>query len=142
MQGIKEKAWCTDAGYRALAIETLRGPLNGYVGIPKGHLLYQVHYSDNVPELEPYREEVSGKASPEAILNAPGGVTYSGYLYTTSTTGLWWFGFDHAHSFTNCLRGCEALAQHLKEIQIYYEEDLLPLIREAQNAKHQGNNGQ
>ncbi len=69
-----------------------RGWGNGYIGLPKEHPLYGVHY-DDYDKYESYHEEV----------HPHGGWTYSDFINpsTHEADGLWWFGFDTAHSGDN-----------------------------------------
>lgn len=50
----------------------------GYVGIPKGHKLYEVYY-DDIP------------------VDCHGGLTYSDFDDILGQEDLWWIGFDCAH---------------------------------------------
>ena len=50
----------------------------GYVGIPKGHKLYEVHY-DDIP------------------VDCHGELTYSDFSDILGQGDLWWIGFDCAH---------------------------------------------
>lgn len=92
--------------------------LCGYVGVPEGHPLFGISYSTAAPVFverlidsalpEPERiaqaiaiasDQWSNKISPESMLDAHGGITYSDagngkYL----PKGFYWFGFDCAHS--------------------------------------------
>lgn len=119
-----ERDWTTKAGYRAVALVVIwngkRSHRCGYVGLPLGHPLYGVEYSQQVECLrETARNATLGKKSPilaftarvgadegESVRCSPdvafdvhGGLTYSGEGRCHPAGGdEWWFGFDCAHS--------------------------------------------
>ena len=112
-----EKDWTTDAGFRAVVIMGDMGHRCGYVGIPAGHLLYGVGYSDKTPhtKLDPDRstekmspiqilcgagKDMDDLNSPEYVFEVHGGLTYSGNgrgKYPV-VSELWWFGYDCGHA--------------------------------------------
>lgn len=56
--------------------------LNGYVGIPYGHVWYRQDYNDtNVPQP-----------------GVHGGVTFTGRMPETKGRAVWWVGFDCGHA--------------------------------------------
>lgn len=81
-----EKDFIID-GYRCAIIGQSLGHRCGYVGIPKGHVLYGKDYS--------YIEN-------EFNISVHGGLTFSDYgdeIYPVkSDENLWWLGFDCGHS--------------------------------------------
>lgn len=118
-----ENDWVTHAGLRALVVyHTSTEHRCGYVAIPKGHPLDQIHYSDPCPALQPIDGETStGKRSPITLLLAAmsladddleedrtmpqnvfdvhGSITYSGHLpFKLAQSYSWWYGFDCAHA--------------------------------------------
>lgn len=58
--------------------------LNGYVSIPKDHVLYGVHYDDENWD------------AVDSRVYFPGGCTFS---QQGTTPDSWWLGFDTAHGF-------------------------------------------
>lgn len=111
-----EKDWYTEAGLRAVVIMGSLGHRCGYVGIPAGHPLHGVSYSEKTPVLSVNPERGTEKMSPIQILcasfrdlddlNSPeyvfevhGGLTYSGGKgkYPVEAD-LWWFGYDCGHA--------------------------------------------
>ncbi len=112
-----EKDWTTASGLRAVVIMTDLGHRCGYVGLPAGHPLYGVDYSEKSPHLKLNPERSTEKMSPIQILcgagkdmdelNSPehvfevhGGLTFSGNgrgKYPVESE-LWWFGYDCGHS--------------------------------------------
>lgn len=112
-----EKIWKTAAGFKAVAILT-RGKFRcGYVGVPKEHPLFEVHYDTN----SPYLAELTGKEdvgsrgmlsvicgsqrmqSPVMVFDVHGSITFSNTWAGNSQfaeldDGLWYFGFDCAHA--------------------------------------------
>lgn len=124
MSHIIEADWTTEAGLRAVITVGLRDNGSrthrcGYVGIPKGHVLFGIRYGDNVACLRRYADQATiGQKSPVLVLtagvNAPegetirsspdvvydvhGGLTFSdGFDTYPVKSELWWFGFDCAH---------------------------------------------
>jgi hypothetical protein len=108
-----EKDWTTHAGFRAVVILTEMGHRCGYVGVPKGHPLHGVGYSQDCDALTFPAEESIGKrgiipllcadgekSSPEIVFDVHGGLTYSGGNdeYPVKSDDLWWFGYDCAHA--------------------------------------------
>ena len=112
-----EKDWTTSAGFRAVVLMTSMGHRCGYVGLPAGHPLHGIDYSDPCPALKPPADdELVGKRSPlalicaagdasrmqspEMVFNVHGGITYAGgkEAYPAPSDGLWWFGYDCAHA--------------------------------------------
>ncbi|MGE8691120.1 MAG: hypothetical protein ACN6PJ_28510 [Achromobacter sp.] len=111
-----EKDWTTEAGLRAVVIWVRDSHRCGYVGVPAGHPLFGIRYSQPcVALMRPAEGETIGKRSPLALLCAAGdehrmqspevvfdvhgGITYSnGTADYPAPSALWWFGFDCAHS--------------------------------------------
>lgn len=119
-----EKDWTTKNGLRAVVIicqerDGTQMHRCGYVGVPKGNVLYGVKYSDHIPALERYSanavmgqkspililtagvdapEGQTIRACPETIFDVHGGITYSGTAGSYPVeSDLHWFGFDCAH---------------------------------------------
>lgn len=110
-------------GYRYITARMPVGHVCGYVEIPKGHYLYGKDYSDPIPELEHFKEEVlnssQGKRgilsvltyalkseeerqamSAEMFFDVHGCLTFGNRLQfrdETETTFEWAIGFDTAH---------------------------------------------
>jgi len=83
IMGRFEFKWDHDAtGYPCFIIIHDRGFRCGYVGVPKGHFLHGVEYSEK-------------KLSPESRFQVHGGLTYSGNGFGYGD--FWFFGFDCAH---------------------------------------------
>ena len=112
MAYIIERDWTTHAGFRAVVIMVDMGHRCGYVGVPKGHPLYGVSYSEQCDALTFPADESIGKrgiipvfcsdgekASPEIVFDVHGGITYSGGNdeYPVESD-LWWFGYDCSHA--------------------------------------------
>src|SRR5688500_11366233 len=57
----------------------------GYVGVPLGHPIHEIHYY-----------EIEGKY-PD--LSVYGGLTYSDFRHEWSKDNIWFVGFDTAHAF-------------------------------------------
>ena len=112
-----EKDWTTEAGLRAVVIADRHRC--GYVGVPKGSVLFGKGYNDEIDQIsqEAADSVTIGDKSPLLIFTATcgtdgdrvrrsldlliechGGLTYAGgngdYPVTSD---LWWFGFDCAH---------------------------------------------
>lgn len=115
-------------GLPCLVVRGPAGALCGYVGVSKGHPLYEVQYSDECPALaaalEKRKEQplgetpglmlmlgaLMGDLSPRAdvVLNVHGGLTFSGHcqeggkicheVCEGEDDNVWWLGFDCAHS--------------------------------------------
>jgi len=89
--------------------------LCGYIGVPKGHVMYGLKYDESSPFLKKTLNRIKKKkvdpqdlglgqmlhammgsynATPESILMVHGGVTFSG---SQEGSDLWWFGFDCNH---------------------------------------------
>jgi hypothetical protein len=66
--------------YRCLIVGHSLGHRCGYVGIPQGHALYGIDYTD-------------------INVNVHGTLTFSSGddIYDVDSNGLWWIGFDCAH---------------------------------------------
>ena len=114
------------AGFACLLHRNRAGNWCGYVGVPPGHPLHGVGYSDESPALAEALERrkkhpigdnpgmavmlacLTGELAPrpEIVLDVHGGPTYSGacqgHLCHVPEAGepdaLWWFGFDCGHS--------------------------------------------
>lgn len=113
-----ERDWQTEAGFRAVVMLTDMGHRCGYVGVPKGHPLYGVGYSEETTALRPVAgDEPIGKrgiipllcaagtgglkASPEIVFDVHGGLTFAsdgGERNYPVASDLWWFGYDCAHA--------------------------------------------
>jgi len=88
------------------------GAVNGYVRVCEPHPLFGKKYTDRINFLARYLERTKSKsadsvspvlllcateermATPEYVLDAPGGITFSGVLRNREG---WWFGFDTGH---------------------------------------------
>lgn len=86
-----ERDWTTASGLRAVCL-LLRGSHRcGYVGVPQEHPWYGLGYDhDALVHIEVH-----------------GGLTYADgdSDYPAESDGLWWFGFDCAHSGDGLLSG-------------------------------------
>lgn len=69
-----------------LAIFTKMGHRCGYVGVPKGHWLYGLGYSE-----EKYFNAI------EDIISVHGGITFADCYEPVTADDYWYFGFDCAH---------------------------------------------
>jgi hypothetical protein len=148
------KSWQTKSGYKAKLLLMSMGHICGYVGIPKGHILFGKGYSENIPELKPlYKKALKGnigkrgafpifismlqdkkdkKMSMEIIFDVHGSVTFSGGDEKYFEPELWWIGFDTAHAGDSpekqneeyCTIECENLAEQLKEVEKYGKRKL------------------
>ena len=111
-----EKAWITENGYwaviRRIGSESkiFMEPWRcGYVGLPKGHPLCRVNYSDE--KLSNISVHGGLTFSEEKLKGAEGAEWWFG----------WWFGFDCAHwgdtpdkcTLEYCVEQCESLAKQL-----------------------------
>lgn len=84
--------------YRGQRCLILKGDWRcGYVGIKPGHLLYGIEYDCRGPDLT--------EPSPMTLLDCHGGLTYSSKSRLSKDDGVWWFGFDTAHSFDQGIGG-------------------------------------
>lgn len=118
-----EQDFISEEGLRCIGIAiTDQGHRCGYVGVPKGHVLYGIEYSENLPDAVSFvTEEIlhdatigSRGAMPvfiaaipgninrlDVVIDVHGSLTYSGGgeggKYPVPDTDLWWFGFDCAH---------------------------------------------
>lgn len=87
-----------DFFYRGQRCLVLKGDWRcGYVGIKPTHPLYGIEYNDNGPDFD--------QPCPEDLLRCHGGITYSGNSRLSKDDGVWWFGFDTAHSFDQGIGG-------------------------------------
>lgn len=118
-----EQDFISEEGLRCIGIAiTDMGHRCGYVGVPKGHVLYGIKYSENLPDAVSFvTEEIlnnaeigsrgaipvffsafSGNSNRlDVVIDVHGSLTYSGggegNTYPVPDTDLWWFGFDCAH---------------------------------------------
>lgn len=112
-----------EAGYPCVVLYAPIGHINGYVGIPASHPLYEVDMADSTEILRPAMERRMGNKldntdgfavlinliapsteddwmTPQCAFKVHGGITYSdGKLpyENGSEGGMWWYGFDTAH---------------------------------------------
>lgn len=160
------KVWNTEAGFKA-AVILARGEHHcGYVGVPKDHPLFELHYDTNtqyLAELSP-EEEIGQRGlltvicgaermqSPLMVFDVHGSLTWSDFIGKKAEQGswnkelddgLWYFGYDCAHSGDGkfpsfddegnvihdpylwdqsppksldfCIQQCESLAQQIKD---------------------------
>ena len=115
-----EKDW-TAHGLRCVAIAGITtGHRCGYVGLPREHPLYGVHYEQGTPVLREmferakrgdigergviplviYAMQDEGKEpTPDIAFDVHGSITYSEAdpKYPVESDGLWWYGFDCGH---------------------------------------------
>lgn len=125
MSNIIEKDWVTASDLRAVVLICLNGERKthrcGYVGVPVGHVLHGIGYSDQIPEITPEMvnnqrigkkspillftasvdadSEDSVRRSPDVLFDCHGGITYAGGKDNYPVeSDLWWFGFDCMHS--------------------------------------------
>lgn len=123
MAYIVENDFISVEGLRCVGIAiTDMGHRCGYVGVPKGHVLYGIKYSENLPDAVSFvTEEImenaeigsrgaipvffsafSGNSNRlDVVIDVHGSLTYSdggeGAKYPVPDTDLWWFGFYCAH---------------------------------------------
>lgn len=123
MAYIVENDFISVEGLRCVGIAiTDMGHRCGYVGVPKGHVLYGIEYHATLPDAVSFvTEEIlesaemgsrgaipvffsafSGNSNRlDVVIDVHGSLTYSGggegAKYPVPDTGLWWFGFDCAH---------------------------------------------
>lgn len=112
-----EKDWVTKAGFRAVVLMGGMGHRCGYVGVPKGHLLYGTKYNDDTHALKalPDGETIGdrgimsmflgnsdkpGMQRPYFVFDVHGSLTYSdggGVSTYPVASDLRWFGYDCGH---------------------------------------------
>lgn len=123
MAYIVEQDFISEEGLRCVGIAiTDMGHRCGYVGVPKGHVLYGIEYSDTLSDAVSFVTEeilhdatissrgampvfiaaMSGNVNRlDVVIDVHGSLTYSrggeGAKYPIPGTDLWWFGFDCAH---------------------------------------------
>ena len=112
----------SEEGLRCVGIAiTDMGHRCGYVGVPRGHVLYGVEYNETLPDAISFvTDEIMENAEIGArgaipvffaafsnrmnrldvVIDVHGSLTYSGRSeqYPIPDTNLWWFGFDCAHA--------------------------------------------
>lgn len=136
-----EKEWVTASGLPAVvkrcSFDIPGHPEEwrcGYVGVPKGNLLYGITYSEQVEELPDLPDETpigdrgtipfycgGGKKSLDIYYDVHGSLTFSDWMSDDHT--YWWMGFDCHHiddTMENCnleyvTAQCEKLALQIKE---------------------------
>lgn len=112
-----EKDWVTKAGLRAVVLMGGMGHRCGYVGVPKGHLLYGTKYNDDTHALKDLADgetigdrgimalflgnsDKPGMQRPDYVFDVHGSLTFSdggeGSTYPVASD-LWWFGYDCGH---------------------------------------------
>jgi hypothetical protein len=75
--------------------------LCGYVGVPKGHILYGKHGHDYF----------------DLKANVHGGLTFAGFLFPNKD--YWFFGFDCAHGCDLCYEPFEPFQKSVGDYQSY-----------------------
>jgi hypothetical protein len=110
-------------GLRCVGLALTHGHRCGYVGVPRGHVLYGIEYSATLPDAVSFvTEEIMENADLshrgsipvfcaaltgemnrlDVVIDVHGSLTYSdggeGTLYPVPENALWWFGFDCAHA--------------------------------------------
>lgn len=121
-----EKDWITTSGLRAVVLFVRNSHRCGYVGVGGESSLYEKDYNSL------YEDGVS--------IDVHGGLTFSdkSEKYPADNNGLWWFGFDCAHSgdatkyfsgpddvfrsLEYCVAECENMATQLKAAEEKYKE--------------------
>jgi hypothetical protein len=117
-----EMDFVSDEGLRCVGLALHRGHRCGYVGVPRGHVLYGIEYSATLPEavsfvtseimenaelsyrgvIPLFVAALTGVANRlDCVIDVHGSLTYSGSSADYPIEGhdnLWWFGFDCAHS--------------------------------------------
>ena len=111
----------SEEGLRCVGLALTHGHRCGYVGVPRGHVLYGVEYNETLPdaisfvtdEIMENAEIGSRGAIPvffaafsnrmnrlDVVIDVHGSLTYSdrSELYPIPDNALWWFGFDCAHA--------------------------------------------
>lgn len=111
--GVVEKEWMIGQ-YHCVIAFTMHGCYCGYIGVPKGHFLHGVSYTDKHPKLiakkdHEFNENYMGlfcntnnsdnTMSPDMYFSAHCGFTYSGKSlgYDEMKEDFWYFGFDCQH---------------------------------------------
>lgn len=124
-RSMKEYQWITQHGHKALCIMAVLDGMEshrcGYVGVPAGHPLYKVAYTDCVKDSETL----------ESLIDIHGGVTFTDFIEDFDE---WFIGFDCAHlgdktafwedgvlrSKGYVIQECESLSEQIAKL----EEDL------------------
>lgn len=95
-------AWTdNETGLACCAKRNSSGAWCGYVGVPYWHAFHGVHYSGELRIIRRQQQFADPKPyrySPEGILEAHGGITFSGRFTDIQGRTLWWFGFDCSHA--------------------------------------------
>jgi len=106
-------------GYSCVVILHGFGHRCGYVGVPKGHATYGLHY-DELDDISVHGGLTYSKGSSEAYP-----------IYTEKE--MWWFGFDCAHCFDGKdyqavyrhIPACREQIKRLQEVDLKYFDDSL-----------------
>lgn len=110
-----KKDWTTESGLRAVIVMNSLGFHCGYVGVPPGHPLHGVEYSQSTPALGD---------SPESVFDAHGGITFAGDgkgEYPVKSD-LWWFGYDCGHLWdAPCPEHIEKMQQEYPDSPFMWE---------------------
>lgn len=163
-----EKEWTSKEGYPCVAIiNTSLGNRCGYVGIPPGHPLHGVSYSDDCPALRGGLQDAThepvgkrgilalvcfaangGRASMDVVFDVHGSVTFTGDgkdgcpVYAD----VWWVGFDcgHAgdgHDIELMNEEMQAFYRKHPELQRVHEGDIVRtldyVVQECENLAEQ-----
>ncbi|MDY0301492.1 MAG: hypothetical protein RBQ99_07915 [Trichlorobacter sp.] len=113
----------SEEGLRCVGLALTHGHRCGYVGVPRGHVLYGIEYSATLPDAVSFvTEEIMENADLshrgsipvfyaaltgemnrlDVVVDVHGSLTYSdggeGTLYPVPDNALWWFGFGCAHA--------------------------------------------
>lgn len=106
-----EKVFCSH-GYTCVVAFQDIGHRCGYVGIPKSHTLWGIHYNDNkLNKLDVLNDDIGKRnvitllfvgnnkyTSPSVYFDVHGSITYSDSgNYPIENDDLWWYGYDCAH---------------------------------------------
>jgi hypothetical protein len=144
MTHIVEKDWITEAGLRACVLFVNDSHRCGYVAVPSGHRLHGVSCNNL------YERGID--------IDVHGGITFSesGDKYPVENDGLYWFGFDCAHSgdatkyfrqpndvmrsLDYCVGECESLARQLAIVVVppTAEETIADLQQQLTEANRRG----
>lgn len=106
--------------------------LNGYVGVPKNHPWYGIHYDQCLRGCEGKPSPInpslicypciweSDHECPEKLIDVHGGLTFSGMGDgKLRPAGYWWFGFDCAHAWDLVPQMPELLDREQREYETY-----------------------
>jgi hypothetical protein len=122
MSHVLESDFISKEGYRCIVLGVSHGHRCGYVAVPRGHVLYGIEYSEELPEhvatltqellrdteighrgvMPIFLAAMGGSTSRlDVVIDVHGSLTFSapvGEYPVPTDTDVWWFGFDCGHS--------------------------------------------